>query len=88
MNQPVLHLILGALEIPGVEQLRDQVRMLHVAPGSDATCRIYAVHPSTPRAGVSSDARTRLEPLVVRSPQGRIVGELAIWVEPGAPVTT
>lgn len=79
----LLHRMLGAMQADGVEQLRDQVRMLQVHPNSDAALRIYVLHPDAPRAGVVSAGRMRLDPFPVRSPHGRRIGELSIWVEDG-----
>jgi hypothetical protein len=80
----LLRRILGVADVPGVEQLRDQVRGLQVAPGSDATCRIYLAHPDMPRAAFGSGERTRLPGrYLVRSPQGHLIGEVVVWVEQG-----
>jgi hypothetical protein len=79
----VLQRMLGATQVPGVEQLRDQVRMLLVHPDSDAALRIYSLHPDTPSPGSAPPGRVRLDPFPVLSPQGRIVGAISIWVQDG-----
>lgn len=76
--------VLGWSDVDGAALLRDQVRGLHVMPGSDATSRIYLVHPDAPRATFSIDGRTRLPgQYLVRSPRGHVIGQLMVWIEHG-----
>lgn len=80
----ILRRVLGAVAVPGVEQLVEQLRMLRVSPVSDATCRIYLVHPDAPRSRFARGERRALPPrFPVHSPAGRVVGEIAVWVQQG-----
>lgn len=80
----VLARALEAAAVPGAAQLRDQVRMVQVLPGSDPTTRIYLVHPDAPRAPWPTDAgRAALPSLAVRTPTGRVIGDVTVWVEAG-----
>lgn len=79
----ILRRMLGAIAGDGVGELVDQLRMLHVAPSSDETMRIYFLHGDAPRSACSRDARTKLVALPVRTPAGRIIGETAVWVDHG-----
>jgi hypothetical protein len=79
----ILHRVLATTTVDGAAQLRDQLRMLHVAPSSDATMRIYLVHPDAPRAAVSRDARAKVITVPVRAVHGHRIGEVSIWVGHG-----
>lgn len=79
----ILHRVLDACRVDGIEQLLDHVRIAQVDPRSDATCRIYVVHPDAPRAPFAADGRAKLGSFPVRSPHGRVIGEVGVWVEFG-----
>lgn len=80
----ILRRVLDAATVDGVECLRDQLRMLQVAPVSDATCRIYLVHPDAPRSAFARDGRSSLPTrFPVRTPLGRLTGEITVWVQHG-----
>lgn len=79
----ILRRMLGALPSSGAKQLLDQLRMLQVASLSDEAMRIYLLHPDAPRSTCSRDARSKVTALPVRSPQGRVLGEIALWVDHG-----
>lgn len=80
----ILGRVLEATQVEGIETLRDQLRMLQVAPSSDATCRIYVVHPDAPRSSYSREGRSKLpHRFPVHTPQRRLLGEVNVWVEDG-----
>ena len=80
----ILQRILDATHVTGIETLRDQLRMLQVAPSSDATCRIYLVHPDAPKSSYSREGRRKIAPgFPVHTPQRRLLGEVNVWVEDG-----
>lgn len=80
----ILRRVLQAETVPGVEQLLAQLRMLQVAPVSDATRRIYVVHGDAPRSKFAREGRSTLPTrLPVRTPAGRVTGEIVVWVQHG-----
>lgn len=80
----ILRRVLRAETVAGVEQLVDQLRMIQVAPVSDSTCRVYLVHPDAPRSPFARDDRRTLPTrFPVRTPSGRVAGEIAVWVQQG-----
>jgi hypothetical protein len=80
----ILRRVLGAMQVPGIEQLLDQLRMLQVSPLSDATCRIYLVHPDAPRSTFAREERSTLPTrCAVRTPGGRETGQVVVWVQHG-----
>jgi hypothetical protein len=80
----LLQRVLDWSDVDGVEQLRAQIRGLLVAPLSDATARIYLHHADMPRAPFSAEGRSKLPgSVLVRSPQGHLIGHLSVWVDGG-----
>ncbi|MCW2950557.1 MAG: hypothetical protein JWN41_1570 [Thermoleophilia bacterium] len=80
----ILHAILDTATFDGAVELADQIRMLHLAPGSDTTCRLYLIHPDAPRSRFSASERTRLPGRYqVRWFDGGLIGEFVVMVENG-----
>jgi len=83
-EEAILRVILATASFAGALQLLEQVRMLQLEPSSDATCRIYVLHPDAPRSAYSRAGRIRIPGRYpVRSSEGTELGELAVWVDQG-----
>lgn len=80
----ILERVLASAEVPGVDALRDQLRMLQVAPESTPTCRIYLLHPDAPRSGFSRQGRARIPGTSnVRWLDGSVLGGISLAVQDG-----
>ncbi len=80
----ILERVLRTAHVDDVATLRSQLRMLQVAPSSDATCRIYLLHPDAPRSSFAREGRSKLpHRYPVYTPKRRLLGEVNVWVEDG-----